>query len=49
VDDAIEIREYLHVTLIFNNDVVDGAPAARFTGRLNELVKTGYCLDGIDK
>jgi len=45
VGDRIEIREYLHVTMIFNHDVVDGAPAARFTARLNELVTSAYGLE----
>jgi len=30
----IEPREYLHVTLSFDHDIIDGAPAARFAGRL---------------
>lgn len=31
VDHRIEIREYLSVTISLDHDVVDGAPAARFT------------------
>ncbi len=45
VGDRIEIREYLHVTMIFNHDVVDGAPAARYTARLNELIRSAYGLE----
>jgi len=30
----IEIREILHLTVLFDHDVVDGAPAARFVARL---------------
>ncbi len=30
-----------HVTLAFDHDVVDGAPAARFTSRLLELLASG--------
>jgi len=34
VNDKIEIREILHLTVLFDHDVVDGAPAARFTEKL---------------
>jgi pyruvate/2-oxoglutarate dehydrogenase complex dihydrolipoamide acyltransferase (E2) component len=44
VDGRIEIREYLDVTLSFDHDVIDGAPAARFTQRFRELIETGYGL-----
>jgi pyruvate/2-oxoglutarate dehydrogenase complex dihydrolipoamide acyltransferase (E2) component len=40
----IEVREYLSVTISFDHDVVDGAPAARFTQRLKEFIETGYGL-----
>jgi pyruvate/2-oxoglutarate dehydrogenase complex dihydrolipoamide acyltransferase (E2) component len=41
VDGAIVPREYLSLTISFDHDIVDGAPAARFA---NELVK--YIEDG---
>ena len=44
VDGRIEIREYLDVTLSFDHDVIDGAPAARFTQRFKELIETSYGL-----
>ncbi len=44
VDGHIAIREYLCITLSFNHDLIDGAPAARFTGRLKELIESGYGL-----
>jgi pyruvate/2-oxoglutarate dehydrogenase complex dihydrolipoamide acyltransferase (E2) component len=44
VDRRIEIREYLCVTISFDHDIVDGAPAARFTARLKELIESGYGL-----
>ena len=44
VDDRIEVREYLSVTISFDHDMVDGAPAARFTQRLKELIDSGYGL-----
>ena len=45
-EDRIEVREYLSVTISIDHDIIDGAPAARFTQRLNELVESGYCLCG---
>ncbi len=44
VDGQIVIREYLSITLSFDHDLIDGAPAARFTQRLKELIESGYGL-----
>lgn len=44
VDDHIEPREMLSLTVVFDHDVVDGAPAARFVKRLMELIESGYGL-----
>ena len=44
VEDRIEAREYLSVTVSFDHDIIDGAPAARFTQRLQELIESGYGL-----
>jgi len=44
INDKIEIREYLTMTVLFNHDVVDGAPATRFISRLGELVESGFGL-----
>jgi pyruvate/2-oxoglutarate dehydrogenase complex dihydrolipoamide acyltransferase (E2) component len=44
VDGRIEIREYLSITISLDHDIVDGAPAARFTQRLKELIESGYGL-----
>jgi pyruvate/2-oxoglutarate dehydrogenase complex dihydrolipoamide acyltransferase (E2) component len=41
VADQVAIREYLSVTISFDHDVIDGAPAARFTQRLRELIESG--------
>jgi pyruvate/2-oxoglutarate dehydrogenase complex dihydrolipoamide acyltransferase (E2) component len=41
----IEPREILNLTVAFNHDVIDGAPAARFTRRLVELIEGGYGLE----
>ena len=44
VNGQIAIREYLSVTLSFDHTIIDGAPAARFTQRLKELIESGYGL-----
>lgn len=41
VNGSVEIREYLDVTVSFDHDVIDGAPAVRFTSRLKELIESG--------
>jgi pyruvate/2-oxoglutarate dehydrogenase complex dihydrolipoamide acyltransferase (E2) component len=46
IDGRIEIREFLSMTVSFDHDIIDGAPAARFTQRLRELVESGYDLPG---
>jgi pyruvate/2-oxoglutarate dehydrogenase complex dihydrolipoamide acyltransferase (E2) component len=45
VEERIEPREFLSLTVGFDHDVVDGAPAARFTRRLVDLIESGYGLD----
>ncbi len=42
VGNRIEIREMVSITAIFNHDLVDGAPAARFINRLRELVEADF-------
>jgi hypothetical protein len=44
VDHRIEVREYLSVTISLDHDVVDGAPAARFTQCFKALVEQGAGL-----
>ena len=44
VDGKIEAHEYLSVTLNFDHDIIDGAPAARFTQQLSDLIESGYGL-----
>jgi len=44
VEGRIEPREILNLTVGFDHDVVDGAPAARFVRRLLELIESGYGL-----
>ncbi len=45
VDGHIAMRDYLSLTISFDHDIIDGAPAARFTERLKELIESGYGLD----
>jgi 2-oxoacid dehydrogenase/acyltransferase catalytic subunit len=44
VDGQIAIREYLCLTVDFDHDIIDGAPAARFVERLKELIESGFGL-----
>jgi len=44
VEGRIEIREFLDLTVSFDHDIVDGAPAARFAQRLKLLVESGELL-----
>jgi pyruvate/2-oxoglutarate dehydrogenase complex dihydrolipoamide acyltransferase (E2) component len=44
VEDRIEPREILHLTVVFDHDVIDGGPAARFARRLVELIEGGCGL-----
>jgi hypothetical protein len=39
-----EIRDYLSLTVSVDHNMVDGAPAARFTERFKELIESGYGL-----
>lgn len=41
-DDEILIRELMNVTVIFNHDIVDGAPAARLINRLRRYIEAEY-------
>jgi pyruvate/2-oxoglutarate dehydrogenase complex dihydrolipoamide acyltransferase (E2) component len=44
VDGRIIVRDHLSLTISFDHDIVDGAPAARFTERPKELVESGHGL-----
>ncbi len=41
VEGRLAEQEVAHLTLTFDHDVIDGAPAARFTSRLLELLAAG--------
>jgi pyruvate/2-oxoglutarate dehydrogenase complex dihydrolipoamide acyltransferase (E2) component len=44
IDGNLETREHLCLTVSFDHDIVDGAPAARFVRRLSELLSSGEAL-----
>lgn len=44
VGEQIVVREYVGLTVLFDHDVTDGAPVARFIRRLQELMASGYGL-----
>ncbi|KAB1188671.1 MULTISPECIES: 2-oxo acid dehydrogenase subunit E2 [Haloferax] len=44
VDGELSTREFLDLTVTFDHDVVDGAPAARFVQRLGELIESAHGL-----
>ena len=48
VEGIVEPREILNLTVTFDHDIVDGAPATRFVKRLVELIESGYGLVDID-
>lgn len=45
-DGQLESREHLCLTVTFNHDIVDGAPAARFLKRYSELLASGELFHG---
>lgn len=47
VEGRIEPREMLDLTIAFDHDVIDGAPAARFAKRLVDLIQAGHGLEGL--
>jgi pyruvate/2-oxoglutarate dehydrogenase complex dihydrolipoamide acyltransferase (E2) component len=44
-DGAIEIREYLSLTISSDHDVVDSAPAARFVKSFRERIEGASALE----
>jgi pyruvate/2-oxoglutarate dehydrogenase complex dihydrolipoamide acyltransferase (E2) component len=43
-DGQLATRDYLCLTVSFDHNMVDAAPAARFTKRFQELIESGYGL-----
>ena len=44
---GLEWREHLCLTLSFDHDIIDGAPAARFCARLSEVIASGKDLTDV--
>ncbi|MHA1419403.1 MAG: 2-oxo acid dehydrogenase subunit E2 [Candidatus Heimdallarchaeaceae archaeon] len=45
VDGKIVPRDILNLTIYIDHNIVDGAPAARFTARVVEFIQSAFCLD----
>jgi pyruvate/2-oxoglutarate dehydrogenase complex dihydrolipoamide acyltransferase (E2) component len=45
IEDPSDLGEYLSMTVMFDEEVTYGAPAARFISRLSELMKAGFGLE----
>lgn len=45
IDGELRSREFLSLTVTFDHDVVDGAPATRFVQRLSERLEASHGLD----
>lgn len=44
IDDKIEIGEIINFTVLFDHDVIDGAPMARFINELSKNIENGIFL-----
>jgi len=44
IDDKIQIREILNMTILLDHDVIDGSPMARFISDLSSNIEKGYGL-----
>ena len=44
MDGQIVVRDFLSLTIGLDHDIIDGAPAARFTNRFIELIEDAYGL-----
>jgi pyruvate/2-oxoglutarate dehydrogenase complex dihydrolipoamide acyltransferase (E2) component len=49
VDGRIAVRELLCLTISADHSLVDGAPAARFTQRVKELIEAGHGLEDLSR
>jgi pyruvate/2-oxoglutarate dehydrogenase complex dihydrolipoamide acyltransferase (E2) component len=45
INDKIEIREIMNLTVLLDHDVIDGVPMAKFIKKLSENVETGLGLN----
>ncbi len=46
MDNDIKIREILNMTILIDNDVIDGAPMVRFLNDLTKYIETGELING---
>ena len=44
IDDKIEAREMLNMSILLDHDVIDGAPMARFISQLSKNIESGFGL-----
>ncbi len=44
IDNEIRIREILHMTILVDHDVIDGAPMVRFLNDLTKYIETGELI-----
>jgi len=47
INNKIEIREMLNMTVLINHDVIDGADMARFISKLSANIESGLNLGGV--
>ena len=47
VNDKIAIREYLHLSISINHDLIDGGPLVRFVDGLTKLLENAFVLEQI--
>ncbi len=47
INDKIEIREYLALTVMIDHFIVDGAPFTRFLQKFLNLLQSGFALDEV--
>lgn len=44
VENRIEIREHLYMTVLIDHDIIDGAPAVRALSKLTQMIENGFGL-----
>jgi pyruvate/2-oxoglutarate dehydrogenase complex dihydrolipoamide acyltransferase (E2) component len=47
VDGRAETRDHLALTVMFDHDVIDGAPAARFVSQLSRMIEQAHGLENL--
>lgn len=44
IENRIEIRDYLYMTVLVDHDIIDGAPAVRALSKLTQMIEDGFGL-----